>query len=116
MVKRRPVIVVSPRFRTRDGLCTVVPLSTSEPEQVAAYHTCISFDPPLEAPYDATKHWVKADMIYTVGFHRLYLLFKRKDQSGRRVYDMRTLDPDVLNKVQSCVLAGLGFPNLTTQL
>jgi uncharacterized protein YifN (PemK superfamily) len=31
MQKRRPVVVVSPRLRHRDNLCTVVPLSTTAP-------------------------------------------------------------------------------------
>jgi mRNA interferase MazF len=30
MVKRRPAIVISPRLRHRDGLCTVVPVSSIE--------------------------------------------------------------------------------------
>jgi uncharacterized protein YifN (PemK superfamily) len=33
MVKRRPVVVISPRFRHRDWLCTVVPLSTTHQVQ-----------------------------------------------------------------------------------
>ncbi|WP_210210156.1 type II toxin-antitoxin system PemK/MazF family toxin [Rhodopseudomonas palustris] len=34
MVKKRPVVTVSPRLKRRDGLVTVVPLSTSRPEPV----------------------------------------------------------------------------------
>ncbi|WP_198669160.1 type II toxin-antitoxin system PemK/MazF family toxin [Elioraea thermophila] len=33
MVKRRPVVVVSPRLPHRDGLATVVPLSTTAPRE-----------------------------------------------------------------------------------
>jgi len=29
MVKRRPAVIVSPRMRKREGLCTIVPLSTT---------------------------------------------------------------------------------------
>ena len=34
MIKRRPVVVVSPRLRNRTDLCTVVPLSTIEPRPI----------------------------------------------------------------------------------
>lgn len=68
MTKRRPAIVVSPRFRLRAGLCTVVPLSTSKPQNGADYHCELSFDPPLPPPYDQPRAWVKADLMAAVAF------------------------------------------------
>ncbi len=116
MVKRRPVVVVSPRLRSRANLCTIVPLSTSEPTKVAAYHFKLHVSPPLPAPYDSSFHWVKADMIYTVSFDRLTLPFKAKDASGKRIYDIRVIDKADLTKIQECVLHGIGLSTLTAFL
>lgn len=116
MIKRRPVVVLSPRLRNRDGLCTVVPLSTTEPKPVAAYHFKLHVSPPLPKPYDEPVKWVKADMVYTVGFHRLYLPLDKKDGNGKRVYDVRVIEKSDLLKIQQCVLYGLGMANLTEYL
>lgn len=68
----------------------------------------IEFDPPLPHPYIEPRMWVKADVVLTVAFHRLRLLFSRWDQ-GQRVYDVRVLDPQVFEDVKACVRAGLGL-------
>ncbi|WP_293675629.1 type II toxin-antitoxin system PemK/MazF family toxin, partial [Thiolapillus sp.] len=78
MVKRRPAVVISPRLRRRQHLCTVVPLSTTPPNPVAAYHHKFTLDPVLPKPYNSKIQWVKADMLYTVSFDRLYLPFEKK--------------------------------------
>jgi hypothetical protein len=52
--------------------------------------------------------WVKGDVILTVAFHRLRLLFSRWD-GGQRVYDVRVLDEEVLAEVRKCVRAGTGL-------
>jgi uncharacterized protein YifN (PemK superfamily) len=109
MIKRRPVIVVSPRLRNRDGLCTVVPLSGTQPSKVMPYHCQVVFDPPLPPPYDSGSHWVKADMIATVGFHRLYPLVMGKDQYGKRKYDNRLIDKDKLQEIHACIRHALGM-------
>lgn len=109
MVKRRPVIVVSPRLRNRDGLCTVVPLSTTAPPRVMPYHYKILFDPPLPYPYDAREHWVKADMLATVGFHRLLFLQMARDQYGKRKNDVRIISSADLEAIRLCILSALGI-------
>ena len=116
MVKRRPALVVSPRLRRRGKLCTIVPLSTSVPPDVAAYHFKLHVDPPLPPPYDSSFHWVKADMLYTVSFDRLDLPFNGKDPSGKRIYDVRVIDKADLIKIQECILHGLGLSGLTGYL
>lgn len=116
MIKRRPVVVVSPRLRKRDGLCTVVPLSTTPPQEISSYHFKLHVSPVLPAPYDADFHWVKADMIYTVSFRRLFLPFDGKDQSGKRNYDVRVIDKADLLKIQECLLHGIGLGALTDYL
>lgn len=116
MVKRRPVVVVSPRLRKRAGLCTIVPLSTTPPKEVAPYHFKLHVTPVLPEPYNADFHWVKGDMLYTVSFDRLFLPFNGKETDGKRKYDVRVIDEADLLKIQQCILHGLGLTNLTAYL
>ena len=109
MIKRRPVIVISPRLRQRDGLCTVVPLSGTAPIREMPYHCKITFNPPLPAPYDDGTHWIKADMLATVAFHRLFPLFSEKDQYGKRKYDNRVISKGKLEEIHHCVRLALGM-------
>jgi uncharacterized protein YifN (PemK superfamily) len=109
MVKKRAVIVVSPRLRKRDQLCAVVPLSTTNPTPVMPYHHRIKFSPTLPFPYEAEECWVKGDMLNTVGFHRLSPLFLGKDHEGKRRYIFPKLSAEDMAAVETCVLAGLGI-------
>ncbi len=86
MVKTRPVAVISPRLRRRENLCTVVPLSTTAPDDPQQYHCELRLARPLPAPWDAPTQWVKSDMLATVGFHRLNLIQIGRDQYGKRRY------------------------------
>lgn len=113
MIKRRPAIVVSPRFRQRDNLCSIVPLSTSRPKSICAYHCQIDLDPVLPAPYDAARMWVKADMLNAVSFSRLSLPYVGKDEQGKRAYDVRHISDEDLEMVVKCLLNGLGLGRLT---
>ena len=108
MVKRRPAIVLSPPILGRQLLCTIVPLSTTAPNPALPHHMRITLDPPLPHPYSSPTMWVKGDIVLTVAFHRLRLLFEGHDQ-GQCVYDIRVLDPATLQNVRSCVRAGLGL-------
>ena len=112
MVKRRPAVIISPRLRNRGNLCTVVPLSTTPPQQIMPYHYKLHTTPPLPAPYSAPSHWVKADMLATVSFKRLRLPFVRK-KNGKREYDVRIIDQSDLIKIQQCVLYAIGLSKLT---
>lgn len=108
MVKRRPVIVLSPPISGRQQLCTVVPLSTTRPRVIMPHHMEIRFDPPLPHPFGSPSAWLKGDIVLTIAFHRLRLLFDGK-QGGQRVYDVRVLPPDVFEQVKNCVRAGIGL-------
>ncbi|WP_187273792.1 type II toxin-antitoxin system PemK/MazF family toxin [Methylobacterium sp. WL8] len=108
MGKRRPAVILSPPIRGRSFMCTVVPLSTSEPRKMLAHHMEITLDPPLPAPYDTPTMWLKGDIVLTVAFHRLRLLFDRWD-GGQRVYDVRVLDAVTFERVKECVRVGLGL-------
>ncbi len=115
MVKRKLCVVVSPPIEARPGLCTVVPLSKSEPEAVQPYH--YQFQIPFQLPpyWGNDPRWAKCDMICAVGFHRLDLLRLGKNRSGVRQYQLNTLSSIHLAKIGDCILAGLGLPPLTNQ-
>ena len=108
MTKRRPAVILSPEIPGRPLLCTLVPLSTTPPKPVLAHHMKIVFDPPLPKPYDNPTAWLKGDIVLTVAFHRLRLLFDRWN-GGQRVYDVRVLDAATFGRVQACVRRGLGL-------
>jgi mRNA interferase MazF len=116
MVKRRPALVVSPRIRNRDNLCTVVPFSTTPPPRVMPYHYKLFTDPPLPEPFPEAHHWLKCDMIYTVTLDRLFMPFLGKDANGKRMYDTRVISDNELKEVRKCVLHGLGLEALTEHL
>ncbi|MBV9812811.1 MAG: type II toxin-antitoxin system PemK/MazF family toxin, partial [Acetobacteraceae bacterium] len=98
MGKRRPAIILSP-IPGRPMMCTIVPLSTTRPKVILRHHMELTFAPPLPRPYDRPSAWVKGDIVITVAFHRLRLLFSRWE-GGQRVYDVRVLDRDVFARVQ----------------
>jgi hypothetical protein len=52
--------------------------------------------------------WVKGDIVLTVAFHRLRLLFAGWN-GGQRVYDVRVLDEQTMENVRDCVRAGIGL-------
>lgn len=117
MVKRRPVVVISPQVAWRPGLCTVVGLSTTAPEPKRPYHCKLVIDPTLPSPWDSGEVWVKGDMIAAVGFHRLDLIrIGRENDTQRRRYRMNTLSDDQLRAVRTCVLHGIGLFHLTKHL
>jgi len=116
LVKRRPVLVISPKIMNREHLCTVVCLSTTAPKPSLSYHYQINFVPELPDPLESYGVWVKGDMVYTVGFHRLDLIGLGKDISGKRQYYYDTISIADLKKVRGCVLNGLGMQGLTKSL
>lgn len=116
MVKRRPAIVLCPPISARPGLCTVVALSTTPPNKVMPYHFQIKLPFYVPPPFDAEWHWVKGDMVNTVGFHRIDLLKLGKDRDGKRRYITTPIGPELLAEVQRCMLNGLGLTTLTKGL
>jgi mRNA interferase MazF len=66
MVKVRTVVVISPKIKTRYGLCTVVGLSTTAPDPVETYHAQINIEPKLLQPWDSHGVWIKGDMVYRI--------------------------------------------------
>lgn len=116
MVKRRPAIVVSPPHRTRNNLCTIIPLSTTAPLTVMPYHYEWHVKIPLPAPYNSSSHWVKADMFATVSFSRLTLPHKGRNTLGKRNYIIKKVSDAELLKIRECMLYAVGLQYLTKHL
>jgi uncharacterized protein YifN (PemK superfamily) len=116
MVKRRPVIVISPKISVRSGLCTVVALSMEPPNPKMPYHCQITLDPPLPEPWGDTARWVKGDMVCAVGFHRLDFPRYGKDPQGKRMHRLDPVSSEDLRRVRVCVLSALGLGSLTRYL
>jgi uncharacterized protein YifN (PemK superfamily) len=116
MVKPRLCVVLSKPMKHRKGLCTVVPLSTTDPVPVAPYHCRIDIPFPLPQGWQTEGVWVKGDMLYAAGYHRIELLRLGKDRHGRRIHQLQPLPEPTLQAVQSAVLHGLSLGALTTHL
>ncbi|WP_292386836.1 type II toxin-antitoxin system PemK/MazF family toxin [Mesorhizobium sp.] len=116
MVKRRPALVLCPRIRARAGLCTVVALSTTPPEQTMPYHCEIELPFALPPPFDSKTVWIKGDMVNAVGFHRIDLFRLGKDAAGKRRYLMTPVGGEILLQARRCILHGLGLSMLTKEL
>ncbi|MBD2786569.1 type II toxin-antitoxin system PemK/MazF family toxin [Xenorhabdus sp. DI] len=111
MVKpSRPVIVLSGSMQGRHNLVTVVACSTVEPEIIRNYHYKLpTQSTPKCRHFMGRDTWVKGDMVYTVGFHRLSLITLRKDENGKRVYYTQKLGHEQMNEIRRCVLHGIGM-------
>ncbi len=108
IVKKRPVVVVSPRRRDGQKLCTVVPLSTATPQKIEKYHVQLNISPALPRPFDSPTCWVKGDLLYTVSHERLDRPHV-KNPYGPRTYPRRCVTPEDLEKIRECLLHGLGL-------
>lgn len=116
MMKRRLAVVLSPKIVSRPHLCTIVPLSLTEPEKVMPYHKTIKIPFELPKEWGDFERWIKGDMVNAVGFHRVDLLRLGKDKQGKRIYQFSALSPDLLRVVRQCVLHGMGLSALTKHL
>jgi mRNA interferase MazF len=89
MVKSgRPVVVLTGPIKGRDKLVTIVPLSTVAPSPPQLYHYKLPKQSlPQLGIFQTKDSWLKGDMVYTVGFHRLSLVrLGKKHPDGSRVY------------------------------
>jgi uncharacterized protein YifN (PemK superfamily) len=95
---------------------TVIPLSTIEPEPFQPYHLLI---PKKELPNIAFfKHkdsWLKGDMVYTVGWHRLSMVLVGKTNGKRKYHDTR-LSMGLMAEIEKCFLNGIGLNRLVKHL
>jgi mRNA interferase MazF len=113
MVKKRPAIVVSPRLPFREKLCTVVPLSSDEPDRELNYVVRLEFEPELPYPFPYKIFWAKCDMMATVSFERLDLFHTAREKGGKRKYLHPKVSAHNLNRVRGGMLHAIGLGNLT---
>ena len=110
IIKKRPVIVVTPRLPYRSHLCTVVPISRTPPDHPQPYHVRLSKNPhPNQSEDDPV--WAKCDLIANVSLVRL-----DRFRVGPRKYYSPRIDADDLRAVRKGILNALGFPGLTRRL
>lgn len=99
IIKKRPVIVISPNHLKRYGLVTVVPLSTTPPTPPEGHH--LEIDNLLKN--DGTTHWVKCDMVATVRLERL-----DRVKTGKRTFSTIYVSKEQLKQIRQCVALSLG--------
>lgn len=120
MVKSgRPVVVLSPAMKGRPNLVTVVALSTEPPNPVMPYHLELPrASLPQLGRFQERPSWVKGDMVYTVGFHRLDLirLGRRDPQTGKRLYFTDRLGRPQMRQIYGCVMHGLNLGHLADHI
>ena len=120
MVKNhRPVSVLTPPGVGRKDLVTVLALSTKEPNKIMPFHYKIpKISMPQVGRFQDNDTWVKGDMIYTVGFHRLDLirLGKKDNKTGKRLYFKQKLGREQMKEIYKCALHGLNLGDLGQHL
>lgn len=70
---------------------------------------------PQVGMFQDNDSWVKGDLLYTVGFHRLNLirLGKHDPNTGKRLYYTNKLSRDRMKEIYSCILHGLNLGKLS---
>lgn len=113
--KKRPVVVLTGSIHGRSNLVTVVPISTVEPKPQQKYHYKIPMKSmPMLGRFQQGDSWVKGDMLYTVGFHRLFCIeLGGKAQNGKRIYFTRVLGAEQMKEIRRCVLNGLNLGRIS---
>jgi len=110
MIKRRPIVVISPRPRRSNQLCTIVPLSTTAPNPVEPFHH--RMDPrSLPGKLARKETWAKCDMLATVSLERLDRVMVRKESSGKRIYVANPVTADDLEAIRRSMMMALGLVN-----
>ena len=108
MVKKRPVVVLSPRLRRTSGLCTVVPLSTALPDPVERFHHRMS-EQSLPGNLATRETWAKCDMVTTVSLERLDRVLIGRNAVGKRIYVAERVTGEDLAAIRQCVTIALGL-------
>jgi len=118
IVKMRPVIVLTPAMDGRADLVTVVAVSSVRPEPKYPFHYLLpKASLPMLRDFQAAESWVKGDMIYAVGFHRLNLIrLGARGPNGKRLYFQSRLGRTQMREIYSCVLHGLKLGMLSAHI
>jgi len=118
MNKYRPVLVLTPGMKGRAEIVTVVGFSTAKPNPVMNFHCQVpKASLPMTGYFQKSETWVKGDMIYAIGFHRLDLIkLGTKGPDGRRQYFTRRLSREKMREIYGCVLQGLNLGALVRHI
>ncbi len=108
MIKRRPVVCISPKLRNRFGIATVVPLSTTAPAHKSDFNVEVALEHPISPAYPELTCWAKCDMLYTFSWSRLNAP-KTGWCEGTRQYNFLILPPGTMCEIMTGVLAGMGI-------
>lgn len=110
MCKVRPVVVISPNgiHGGKVNLCTIVPLSSTQPRVIKDYHVKLT-SYILPKPYTNPVMWAKCNMIYTVSFDRLFPFKVSKNTEGKRLYVNYYVEQWDLENIKRAVVCGLGL-------
>ena len=116
MVKNRLVIVVVAEQKHNPGLCTVIPISATEPTPLKPYHHEMDS---LSLPdnFRNKRMWAKCDMINTVSTSRLRKArLGRNRKTGKRIYYSGTAVFVDIQGVTRAMLHALKLERLTKHL
>lgn len=108
MIKRRPVVVISPRPRRSNRVCTVVPLSTTAPDPIEPFHHRMHRDS-LPGKFGNKETWAKCDMLATVSLARLDRVMIGKGPDGKRKYVAEKVLNEDLDAIRRGVVSALGL-------
>ncbi len=113
--KKRPVVVLTGAIQGRSNLVTIVALSHTEPKPPLLYHYKIpKASLPMVGKFQDDDSWLKGDMIYTVGFHRLNLIqLGKRGGDGKRLYFNNRLGREQMKMIYQCVMHGLNLSYLS---
>ena len=107
MVKRRPVVIVSPRLARDPRLVTVVPVSTRA--SMLPYHPPLAAES-LPPPFCRKPAWAKCDMLYTVSTARLDRIREKQPDGRLRWYGRHFVTEDDMRLIHKGIFAALGLP------
>lgn len=110
MVKTRPVVVIS-RKAANSQLCTVVPLSSTEPDPKHPWHAKMTREK-MPASLRGKECWAKCDCVATVSFARLDRIRHKHPQTGARVYSSPKLYQPDLDAIREALLSYFGMADL----
>jgi uncharacterized protein YifN (PemK superfamily) len=100
IIKRRPVVVVSPNYLRRGNLATVVPFSTTPPSKPMKHHCCM----PNHILKDGSEVWAKCDMLATVGYARL-----DRVKTDKRRFETLYVSDEEFSSIMKAVAFSLGI-------
>ena len=114
MEKVRWAVVVTPRHLNTGSLCTVIPLSTTQPRSPQPWHVRLDNDPAPNGTPGAIV-WAKCDMVMRVSYQRLSAYWDGK-ANGRRNYVNLFVSDDEYKRIQKGVAYALGLGALAGHL